>query len=289
MFKKTILGTIALSAVSLLAVACSSGEGGEGEFAVEDGTTGESALGANQRGCPSLVVRRQMLTGGTTTVPVSGVQASIVENGAKLRCGTNATGTFTVGTTVRSDLYMPDPRTKITRRGNNLEFSPALPPQATMQGPANGRIASLSCLFKGSTLEGIGFPSVSLPLTTVWNVQPDPTNSRVRVTCTVTTPNPLALTTARPKDIISTSGDDFIFRCDLTGTARRNACQRACNGNSQCVASCDTNAGCSPILCQGSECPSQTCAPENRCSVSADCGAPGRLTCSNGCCLTIIR
>jgi len=286
MSKKTILGTLAFAAVGALSVACSSSAGDE---YADESDTSPSALGSDQRGCPSLVVRRQMLTGGTTTVPVSGVKASIVDNGSKLRCGTSATGVFTVGTSTRQDLFMADPNTRITQRGANLEFNPALPPQATMQGPASGRISSLSCLFKGSSLEGAGFASVPLPLTTVWGVQRDPANNRVHVTCTVTTPNPLGLSTARPKDVIGTSGGSFVFRCDLTGAARTSACQKVCNGNSQCLASCDTNAGCSPIFCEGSECPSQSCAPQNRCTVASDCGLPSRFTCTNGCCLTIIR
>jgi hypothetical protein len=285
MVKKIIPGTLALFAIGALAVGCSSG--------VEFGPKEESAaseLGSEQRGCPQLTVRRQMLPSGTTALSVSGVQASIIDNGATLRCGTNATGTFTVGTSPRSELFIVNPNTRITPDGSKLKFSPSLPPQATWQGPAAGLIESLSCIYRGSTLEGAGFPSVSLPLKTVWDYKHDVARNRLYVTCTVTTPNPLKLTTKRPKDVIGTSGDDFIFRCDLTGSARRNACNSVCGGNAQCVASCDTSAGCPVTLpCDEVGCSSNECPPERQCAAASQCGAPGRFTCTNGCCLTVIR
>jgi hypothetical protein len=281
MLKQIILRTLAVSAIGVLAIGCSS----RSDFGPED-ETAASELGADQRGCPQLNITRSLLTGGTDSVRVNGVQASIVENGTKLRCGT--TGTFAVGS-ASERLFMPDPGTTVTPRGNTLEFRPSLPPQSSWLGPARGFIASQTCLYGAATLGGAGFPSVSLPLTTVWETRRDPKNNNLFVTCTVTTRD-LALTTNRPKDVISTSGDDFVFRCDLTGSARTRACQNVCNGNAQCLSSCDNNAGC-PVtgICDGSDCPSNSCAPENRCSVASDCGNPARFTCTNNCCATIIR
>jgi hypothetical protein len=271
---------------------------------VVDETVG--AITAGPTRCPSLTVRR---TGGrdlagqpvalsTTAVP-GPLSARIINNGRQITCSPTSTANLHIYTTPW-ERRLADTFVQATPQGSYLKLEPPLPYQATPQGFM--QIQGFFFTPGELRLEGAGWPSRTVASVTEFDHSQSGGYFWARAR--LYAKQPLTLTQTRPSDLVSTSGDRFIYRCELSGTARRNACSSLCSqqctanigyppdpaGINACIAGCTntcaSDAGCPPIFCSGSDCPSG-CSPANVCTTNAQCG--GGRTCSAGCCLTIIR
>jgi len=257
--------------------------------------------------CPQLSVRRTRSRdlggrsiGDTTTTVPGPYSARIINNGRQISCGPTTATNVLVYTTA-TERRIADGPVEATPQGNYLRIDPPLPYQRTPQGDMY--IQGFTFTPGELRLEGLGWPSRTVPSVTVFDHSQGA--GYFFVTARLYAKAPLTLTQNRPSEVVSTSGDRFILRCELAGTARRNACSSLCSsqctanigyppdpaGINACIASCTntcaSDAGCPPIVCSGSGCPSG-CAPANVCSSNAQCGA-GRECSGSGCCITIIR
>jgi hypothetical protein len=265
-----------------------------------------AALTTGPTRCPALNIRRTGVDAAgrpivVSNTPVPGpMSARIIANAQQISCGPTNQGEVLVGTTVWTDAIAPFPVTA-TPRGNVLVLNPSLPFQATPEGDM--AIASFTCRVGDLRLEGSGWPNrvLSPRVEFQWSQS----GGKFHALCRVYAKPPITVVQNRPADLVTTSGDRFIYRCDLQGTARRNACNSLCGtqctanlgfppdsaGINRCIADCTdrcaADTGCPPVFCSGSDCPGTSCAPANVCTTSSQCGS-GR-TCAAGCCVTIIH
>lgn len=293
--------------VTLLAALVPAGGCDVSDADPSDGTT--EVTGAVTDGpsrCPSLTVRRTgsnslgqtPVTVSTTAVP-GPLVARIINNGLQISCGPSAPSNLLVHTTPW-ERRIAGAVIRATPKGNVLSLSPPLPYQATPQGPMS--IAGFIFYPGDLRLEGSGWPSRTLGSLTEfdWAQEGPYFYARGRLYAKM----PLTLVQSRPADLVATSGDRFIYRCELQGTARWNACSSLCSSRctanpgypldptginrciSDCTNTCASDTGCPPIFCTGSDCPSG-CPAANVCTSTAQCTA-GK-TCNAGCCITIIH
>lgn len=101
----------------------------------------------------------------------------------------------------------------------------------------------------------------------------------------------------RPRDLLSTSGGQFVDGLSLSASERQQRCNNMCfndcavtfgvdalgaqNCTDVCTPDCVNRATTNTDLCP----PTQQC---NACSQPSDCGNPSRFTCSSGCCFETI-
>ncbi|HKO48120.1 MAG TPA: hypothetical protein VJV79_10375 [Polyangiaceae bacterium] len=258
---------------SLGLMACSGGSMDEMDpqsEVIEEGSEAEAALAGilpPQR-CERLQIKlTSQGASNSTTINVPGpYKASLSSDGKKMSC-TGPTGDF-IATKFLEDFFANfTVRFMVNNNNTGLLFQNPLEAQQTTirwQGTALGptkrgwpsQTKILSCHPYTATISAPGFGEQRISVVAELNGFPTQVGRTFTTGCRYRVKGPVTLTRDRPAEITGTSGDRFIYA--------------------------------PPPFCDGDDC-KPVCAPANQCRATSDCGAPGRLTCSNGCCLTVIR
>lgn len=205
----------------------------------------------------------------STAISVPGpYKASLSSDGKKMSC-TGPTGDF-IATSFLEDFFASFVvRFALNSNNTAIAFRDPLEPQQTTvrwQGVALGPtkrdwtapIAGISCIPYTAVISAPGFADQSISVVAELNGVPGQSGTVFRTGCRYRVKGPVTITRDRPADVTGTNGDGFVYATP-------------------------------PVFCDGDDCQPPACPPANQCSVASDCGSPARFTCTNGCCLTIIR
>jgi hypothetical protein len=205
-----------------------------------------------------------------TTINVPGpYKASISADGKKMSC-TGPTGDFIPSSFLEDFFKGPGPARFILNNNNTgLAFDTPLGPQQTTVkwsgtplGP-NTRdwtapIKIISCHPYTAAISAPGFNEHKIDMIAELNGIPAQGGQTFRTGCRYRVKGPITITRDKPPEVTGASGDGFIFKKP-------------------------------PTICEGDDCQAPACPAERQCTAASQCGAPGRFTCTNGCCLTVIR
>jgi len=269
MKKKTLLVCSVLWSLGI--AACSAGSMDDPASQSETGESDDAALAGvlPPKKCERLQIKltSQGASSGTLVNVPGPFKASLSADGKKMSC-TGPTGDFVPSKFLEDFFAGFQVRFIVNNNNTGLLFQQPLEPQQTKirwtgtalgptqrDWPSNTKI--LSCHPYTATISAPGFAEQSISVVAELNGFPSQIGRTFTTGCRYRVKGPVTITRDRPADVTGTSGDSFVYA--------------------------------PPPFCDGKDCQAPACPPANQCRVASDCGAPSRFTCTNNCCLTVIR